>query len=106
MLKFSDLLLHFWHFEFQETEHKLPNVAAIGHNKNGNGTPGVVSGTPVWLQEIKSNEIFNKRKKVTDNTEDDYDDIGDEIDDDEYPDVKILHKTIDKNLLSKKEYVF
>ena len=96
--------------ESKETENKLPNGASKGVNKNGtsmtNGTPGVISATPVWLQEIKSNEIFNKRKKVTDNTEDDYDDIEEENVDDEYPDVKILHKTIDKNLLSKKEYVF
>ena len=58
---------------------------------------------PVWLQEIKSNEIFNKRKKISG--------LGDEQnvedeEEDEYPDVKILHKTIDQHLLSKKEYVY
>ena len=72
--------------------------------------PGPVLSTPVWLQEIKSNEIFNKRKKISSFTDVNDDNIEaedkDNQDVDEYPDVTILHKTIDKNLLSKKEYVY
>ena len=33
-----------------------------GNFGNGNGS---LLSTPVWLQEIKSNEIFNKRKKIS-----------------------------------------
>ena len=80
-----------------------------GNFGNGNGS---LLSTPVWLQEIKSNEIFNKRKKISsiDDTEgeidnEDVEDDGNEGDD-EYPDVKVLHKTIDTNLMSKKEYVY
>ena len=71
--------------------------------------PGSVLSTPVWLQEIKSNEIFNKRKKISsfDEVDDDNEDEDDDRkDEDEYPDVKVLHKTIDTNLLSRKEYVY
>ena len=80
-----------------------------GNFGNGNGS---LLSTPVWLQEIKSNEIFNKRKKISsiDDNEDEIDneDIEDDGNegDDEYPDVKVLHKTIDTNLMSKKEYVY
>ena len=72
--------------------------------------PGPVLSTPVWLQEIKSNEIFNKRKKISSSLTDVNDAMEEEDEDnqdvDEYPDVTVLHKTIDKNLLSKKEYVY
>ena len=65
--------------------------------------PAPALAAPVWLQEIKSNEIFNKRKKISGLG--DEENVEDE-EEDEYPDVKILHKTIDQHLLSKKEYVY
>ena len=90
-----------------------PLVEKENKSQNGNFTSnGSLLATPVWLQEIKSNEIFNKRKKIscTDDAEGEVDDEDGEDDgdngDDEYPDVKILHKTIDNNLMSKKEYVY
>ena len=87
------------------TENGGKTVSAT--NPAASGGSGSVLSTPIWLQEIKSNEIFNKRKKVSGYDEDVEEEDGEDIDDgDEYPDVKILHKTIDKNLLSKKEYVY
>ena len=86
-----------------ETENGSKTVSAT--NPAANGGSGSVLSTPIWLQEIKSNEIFNKRKIVSGYDEEAEDENRD-IDEDEYPDVKILHKTIDRNLLSKKEYVY
>ena len=91
-----------------------PSVASSVPEPPEARTPGQNSGpvlsTPVWLQEIKSNEIFNKRKKISSfsDVNEDQDDEDEENNDaaDEYPDVTVLHKTIDKNLLGKKEYVF
>lgn len=87
-----------------------PSVANVPEPPEAGLNPGPVLSTPVWLQEIKSNEIFNKRKKISSSLTDVNDAMEDEDEDnqdvDEYPDVTVLHKTIDKNLLSKKEYVY
>ena len=88
----------------------MPETPEAGRkNKSPGLNPGPpVLSTPVWLQEIKSNEIFNKRKRISSFTDVNEDIAEDEVnnDVDEYPDVTVLHKTIDKNLLSKKEYVY
>ena len=81
----------------------LCSLAPLSSTDSAQKPPERAAPAPVWLQEIKSNEIFNKRKKISG--------LGDEQDEeedqeDEYPDVKILHKTIDQHLLSKKEYVY
>ena len=89
----------------------VPETPEAGKDKSPrrglNPGPTVLS-TPVWLQEIKSNEIFNKRKRISSFTDvnEDIKDDEENNDVDEYPDVTVLHKTIDKNLLSKKEYVY
>ena len=89
------------------TDNQLPpalcSLAPLSSTDSAQKPPERAAPAPVWLQEIKSNEIFNKRKKISG--------LGDEQDEeedqeDEYPDVKILHKTIDQHLLSKKEYVY
>ena len=81
----------------------LCSLAPLSSTDSAQKAPERAAPAPVWLQEIKSNEIFNKRKKISG--------LGGEQDEeedqeDEYPDVKILHKTIDQHLLSKKEYVY
>ena len=86
----------------------MPETPEAGNKKKSPGPGPPVLSTPVWLQEIKSNEIFNKRKRISSFTDVNEDTVEDEVnnDVDEYPDVTVLHKTIDKNLLSKKEYVY
>ena len=57
---------------------------------------------PVWLQEIKSNEIFNKKKKLAEEEEDE-----EEADDEYYPHVTVVRNNlVDSNISRKKEYVF
>ena len=55
---------------------------------------------PVWLQEIKSNELFNKKKKLAEEEEE-------EADDEYYPHVTVVRNNlVDSNISRKKEYVF
>ena len=67
-----------------------------------------VSQAPVWLQEIKSNEIFNKKKKLANyekEEEEEEEDFEEELED-EYPHLTLVRNNLDTNISGRKEYVF
>ena len=75
---------------------------------NGEVRQQAVSQAPVWLQEIKSNEIFNKKKKLANNDreeEEEQEEEGDELDD-EYPHLTLVRHNLDTSINGRKEYVF
>ena len=90
-----------------------PLTGTAGKADSNGGEGGVprqqpVSQAPVWLQEIKSNEIFNKKKKLANSDrreeEEEEEDCEDELD--EYPHLTLVRNNLDTRISGRKEYVF
>ena len=73
------------------------------------GHQPAVSQAPVWLQEIKSNEIFNKKKKLAnyerEGEKEEEEDCEEELED-EYPHLTLVRNNLDTSISGRKEYVF